>query len=381
MVHSPPELRVRAVDACPLFRWSAIAGLLLLVGCSGGSGGNPATLPSPPPGDGPQEVDESLVAGELTDANAELVARSSLQTLSDVVAVANIATAIAREYLYLVQAPGGFNPGTPGMPISQCTGSPDGFSIETNEVSRREFKAGFELPPGPVLHVALSNCDFEGVWISGFIEIAGITHLGSDPSGDGDWTLEAVLGLGPVEILHDNGTATSITDKMTYLATMQGGVLTTRITIAADPERGEMGGLNTQHYIAPLGANSAIVNHQFRPFRVRTVDDPNTGEYSLAIEPGPEGPSLLSRYTLRPIAEVLMEVETTTAARWEGGRPASYGDVPVAGEIRFVEQCDDCATLLATVQDDGVMLTVDTGTAITTRYSDWQTLLAPPPGP
>ena len=321
--------------------------------------------------------DEPRVIGSITSDNTVLLARSSLEMTSRLIVLGNIATAMLREHAGLLSGPE-FG----ASDIAQCAGSPDGYDFETNRVSHRRFAPGFALPAGPALRVSLSNCAIEGVLISGFIDITAIA-LSGDPGGPGDWSAQAVIASSPVEILHANGTATSITDQMRYTAGMTGGVLTTTLEVSADADAGMIGGLNAQHYAAPLNASSPTVNYQFRPFRIQTVEGPGSGPYSVTIGAHTEGASTLHRYTNNGDPGISLRIATTGAPIvWQEGRPTRYTDAPASGEIRLQDGCSSgCGSILVTVTGPSVSLIVEADGGVTTQSGDWGTLLSPPAAP
>lgn len=346
-----------------------LACLVLLLGACAGGGNDGSTGGGP---NGPQ------VIGSITSENAVPLARASLEMTSKLIAVGHIATAMVREHLDLLS---GQNFDT--SDIAQCAGSPDGYDVETNQISYRQLSPGFTLPGGPSLHIALSNCTIEGMLIgTGFIDVAAISFSG-DPTGPGDWSLQAVLALSPVEILHANGTGTSLTDRMNYTVTMNGGVLTTTLDVAADANLGLIGGLNAQHYTAPLTAFTPKVNYQFRPFRMRTVEDAGAETYSVTLGGHPEGASTLHRYVGNGDSGIKLRISTTNGLPilWQGGRPAHYTDMPASGEVRLEAACSGCGSVVAAVSGLTVGLIIEAGPSILTQFTDWATLLSTPSAP
>ncbi len=347
----------------------ACAGLLiLLTGCGGGeeeSGSNPDPGPPPPP-----------VSGDL-DAERVDLAHSALDVTSKLVMVSHIVNTMLRDHIVLVRAKNG-NP----LNIPQCAGSPHGYADETNRVSYRNIDWGYQLPAGPSLHVALSECTIDGVTISGTIDITRIQSNG-DPAGNDDWQVETEVWMGPVQIHNDNGTVTSFTDSYTHTANHTLNVLRTRIEVDADLDQGLIGGINVQHYTAPFSSDAAAINFQLRPFRVDTIEDANSGEYRVEITNHAEGPSTLSRYTNGANDEVLLRIRTQVnePLLWTTGRPDSHSQPPASGSVMLEETCAGCASMQASVVSDGVVLTITHGPSVTSGTIDWSTLLSPLPAP
>lgn len=351
----------------------ACAGLLvLLTGCGGGeeSGSGSGAGPDPEP-------EQPPVSGDL-DADTVNLAHSALDVTSKLVMVANIVNTMLREHIDLVDS-ADVDPRN----ILQCADSPQGYNFGSNQINYFYVNSGFGwLPAGPSLHVALSECTIEGLTITGAIDIANI-RVSGNPAGNGDWEVEAEVWLSPVQIHNDNGTETSLTDNYIHTVDHQLNVLSTRIEIAADPDAGLIGGLNGQHYAAPFTSDAAAINFQFRPFRIDTVEDSNTAEYRVEVTNHAEGPSMLSRYTNGGDDEVLLRIRTQANAPllWVSGRPASYAEPPASGELAIEETCGGCATMQASVVDDGIVLTVDHGDSVASGTLDWSLLLSPLPAP
>lgn len=340
---------------------TALAALLLLAGCSENQ------APLTPGGDGDDDAISSITA-----ENALALTGSSLDMIGKVVVVGNIANTLVQEHIDLLSGNE-----REARDIAQCADSPDGYANETNRIDYRVLSSGYAMPSGQSLHAGLSTCAIEGVTVSGFIDITAIDYQ----ANGADWQVEAEVFLNPVEILNGNGTQASLTDHMHYTAVMDNGVLTTTLAISADVDLGVIGGLNTQHYVPPIDPDTDFINYQFRPFRIRTVDDSNTGDYTVAIEEHAEGASMLIRYTSD--AEISLRISTTSdlPVLWQDGRPAQYDEVPASGEIQFTENCTGCGSILATVDSDGIILTVAAGSGVVTEEVPWTTLLAPPDAP
>lgn len=360
-----PQADPTKAPSCFSIAVAALVGLLLLAGCS--DGGMPVEPGSPPGGDEEEEV----ISGITVD-NARALTRASLDMISKLVIIGNISNTLLRQHIDLLSGPQRL-----GRDIVQCGG---GYDNETNRIDYREIAPGYWMPAGPSLHAGLLECAIEGITVSGFIDITAIVY--ESEGGFGDWSAEAEIFLNPIGVINGNGTQASLTDHMSYKATMVDGVLTTTLEIAADPGAGIIGGLNAQHYALPVSADTDYVNYQFRPFRIRTVDDPGTGYYTVAVEPHEAGSSALARYTNDPDAEINMRIETTPVLPilWQGGRPTRYDELPASGEIRFTESCSGCGSILASV-GDGVILTVSTSSGVVAENVPWAALLAPPGAP
>jgi hypothetical protein len=356
----------------------ACAGILtLLSGCGGGSEGGPEFSPAPSP---------NPVTGAISDnsndapasADPASLARSTLDITSKLVVVSSIVNTMLRDHIDLVQAED-----TAPRNIPQCASSPEGYDFETNQVSYRRINPGFMLPAGPSLHVALSQCVIEGLNVSGFIDITDIRTSGN-PAGNGNWQVEAEVWLSPVQIRNNNGTIASLTDSYVHSASRVSNAVATRIEIDADPGAGIIGGLNAQHYGVPFTSDNDAINFQFRPFRIDTVEDLDSGEYRVEISDHAEGTSTLSRYTNGADDEVLLRIRTEAdePLLWISGRPVSYTQPPVSGAVTLEEACADCATLRLSVAGSGeAVLSVEQDGSVTSSLLDWSLLLSPPPPP
>lgn len=341
---------------------AALVCLLLLAGCS------EKGLESVG-GDDNDDGDDAI--GNITAGNARVLTGSALDMIGKIAIVGNIANTLVQEHIDLLSGPE-----RTAHDVTQCGGP---YANETNRIDYREIAPGFRMPPGPSLHIALSQCTIESVAVSGFIDITAIDY----ESSGSDWQIDAEIFLNPVEILNDNGTQASLTDHMRYTATMEDGVLTTTLQISADANLGIIGGLNAQHYVAPINAGTRFVNYQFRPFRIHSIENPHTGEYRVAIEAHAEGASRLIRYTGSADPEIILQIATTAGlpVLWQGGRPAHYEEVPASGEISLAETCTGCGSILATINSSGVILTVTAEGGVVTEELPWATLIAPPGAP
>jgi hypothetical protein len=342
---------------------------LLLGGCSKSSGDPNLTPPNPP---------DSGAIDEITSENAQLLTRSSLDLISKLVTLGNIGVAMVKDSVDMLNSPG-LASGQSYIDIPECAAG--GYGFETNRIMYMHFDTGFRLPPGDALHVGFSNCALEGVLVDDtFIDIAGL-EISGDPTTSGNWSIEAVISLSPARIINSNSTHTSITDTMAMTVTRSNGVVTMTLAVGADADTGQIGGLNAQQFLMPQVSGARPVNYQLRPFYIRVIDDSNTQVYSLAVLAHPtEGGSTLNRYMSNPNSEIRLRIETNSSpVLWNTGRPDDYTDTPASGAVRLTEiDCTGCGNILATVQDDGVALTINDGAAVTTQFSDWSTLLSAP---
>lgn len=361
------------MSARVLYQGLVTASIFLVLGGCSKSGGDPNLGPPTPPGSG--------TIDEITADNAELLTRSSLDLIGKLVVIGNIAVAMVKDSIAMLNGPGLVSQQT-FIDIPECAASPDGYGFETNRITYMHFNPGFRLPPGDALHVAFSNCALEGVLVDDtFIDIAGL-DIGGDPSAaSGDWSIGAVISMSPARIINGNSTHTSITDTMTLTATRASGIVTMTLAVGTDAGSGQIGGLNAQQFLIPQVSGARPVNYQLRPFYIRTIDNLNSLSYTLAVLAHPtDGASALSRYMSNPSSEISLRIATnSTPVLWSGGRPEHYTDTPVSGAVRLTETgCTTCGNILATVQSDGVALTVNDGAAVTTGFSDWATLLSAP---
>lgn len=345
--------------------------LLLLVGCSTND-----TDPNPPSDD----PSDALTIERITSGNAELLTRSSLDLISKLVILGNIAVAMVKNSIEMLNSPGLVSLQT-SIDIPQCAAA--GFGLETNRITYWDIASGFRLPAGDALHVAFVNCTLEGVRVDDtFMDIAGLDISGDPSANTGSWSIEAVISLSPAHIINGNGTDTSITDTMGLTVTQSNGVVTMTLAVGADAGTGQIGGLNAQQFAVPQVSGVRPVNYQLRPFYIEAIDDSNTQIYSLAVQAHPsEGASVLNRYMSNPESTIRLRIATNSSpVLWDGGRPQRYTDIPQSGgAVRLTEiDCSTCGYILAAVQDDGVALTINDGSAVTTQFSEWATLLSAP---
>jgi hypothetical protein len=357
-----------------LLRLAVILPLTLLVGACSRSGGENAN-------------GNPLAIGGISADNAEMLARSALNMISEVIAMGNIATDMIELGTPIVGASGTSIAADHNLvvPIPPPSSShPDGCpgnGVEFNQISYLSFDPGFQLPPGDVLHVPLGGCQLEGVLVQdGFMDIAAV-EVTNDRSAlpQGPWTYEGVVSLGPIDLEYGNDTRASLTNKIGYSAQMAAGVLTTRLAIARDPDPGIpdiQGGLNAQHVLGSL-----TVNYQLRPFYIVTEEDGNDGSYRVDIGRNPDNQdSLLDRYTSSPNAEVILRVTTLDPVTWAGGRPSALTDLPTSGTVELAQtNCNSCgSSIRVTVTSEGVTMVVNYSGGTVTRDVDWATLLSPP---
>lgn len=359
----------------PLGMLTCAGFLTVLTGCGGGeSGPEFSAAPSPSPVTG-------AISDEFGDARAPddpvSLVRSTLDITSKLVVVSSAVNAMLRDHIDLV-----LEGDTSPRNIPQCASSPDGYDFETNQVSYRYLNPGFMLPAGPALHVALSQCVIEGLKISGFIDITDIRSNGN-PAGNGNWEVEAEVWLSPVQIRNNNGTIASLTDSYMHSVSRVSSVVSTRLEIGADLGAGIIGGLNAQHFAAPFTSDDAAINFQFRPFRIDTVEDLDSGEYRVEIEDHAEGLSTLSRYTNGADDEVLLRIQTDPdePLLWTSGRPVSFTQPPISGQVTLEEACAACTTMQIAVASGEAVLTVEEDGSVSSSLLDWSLLLSPPPPP
>ena len=317
----------------------------------GGGGGNPQAISG------------------ITADNAELLTRSSLEMISKVLVIGNIATRMIEIGLPIL------SDHSQVIDIPECPGG----STEANQISYLSFSPGFNLPPGDALHVALQDCQLENFLVTGFMDLAGLTvDTAGAPS---QWHYGSVFQVS-LTFLNTNNTYTWIGgDPITYSAVMSNGVLTT--TLRINPSTAPQGGLNASGPCADANncPGPTDVNFQIRPFYMVAVDDSNNGHYTVSIGPDPNNqPSVIDRYTQSPNAEILLRTATTgdNPILWTNGRPALYTDVPASGELQLTQTTCGACWILATVNNTGVTLTVSSGGSMTTKSSDWTTLLSTP---
>jgi hypothetical protein len=350
---------------------AAVCLLPLLAACSehGSGGGSGGVVP---PGGGP-----SIITSIDADS-AVLVTQSSLDMIGKMVVIGNLTNK-------MVEYGAGLLIGAGGTPVNIPDCASSGYGPSTNQISYQVTDPGFNFPPGPRLDVGLVDCAMDGVPFDGMLYITGVTRSGN-PAGSGDWSVSAVVVLGPIDIGNGNGNGTkmTVTDKFVYTANKVSGVLTTTLAMAADAGAGQIGGLNAEHFY-DTSDPTLVVDYQLRPFYIVLVDDSNSGEYSVAVPASnpvpPEGDSLLDRYTTNPSGEIKLRVATTPGAPilWQGGQPTDLADTPASGEIRFTEaDCSTCGSIIATVQSGGVSLAINDGSSVTTQSRTWSSLFNAP---
>lgn len=331
------------------------------------------------PGGGSGAPADPLAVDEITAENALPLSRSSMDLVSRLVLIGHIAIAMVKDGMVVLNDPdraqGDF------VNIPECASSPAGYGQETNQLTYMVYGEGFRLPAGDALHVPFAECTVEGNLIdNSFLDIAGLEISGDPSATSGNWGIEAFLSLGPMQFINGNGTKTSITDNMTLTATRTGGVLNMTLSVGADAGGGLTGGLNAQLLSDPPISGVRAINYQLRPFYLVVSDDANAQEYTVSVQSHPtDGASTLSRYVSNPNSEIILRVATPSPVRWDTGRPEDFSATPASGEVRLSETgCSGCGSILATVQDDGVALTVNDGAAVTTQFSDWATLVSSP---
>ncbi len=360
-------MKVRAI--CQLLVPLGIA--LLLAACSSSETATPG-------GDSSSPTDP-LAIDEITSENALSLTQSSLDVVSRLVIIGHVAIAMVKDGMVVLNDSGRTQGDLVNIP--ECASSPAGYGPETNQITYMVFGDGFRLPAGEALHVPFTECTVEGNLVdNSFLDIAGL-DISGDPSADsGSWSIEAFLSLGPVQFINDNGTLTSITDNMTMTATRSNGVLSMTLAVGSDVGNGQIGGLNAQLLSYPSITGVRAINYQLRPFYLIVTENANTGEYTVAVQSHPtDGASILNRYVSNPSSEIPLRVATTSPVRWNSGRPDDFSNTPASGEVQFSEiSCSDCGSILATVQGNGVALTINDGAAITSDIVEWATLVSPP---
>lgn len=346
--------------------------LMLLGGCSSSE--------TRMPGDDNGNPDDPLAVDEITSENAVMLSRSSLDLVSRLVVIGHIAIAMVRDSMDIMNNPSRVQGDLVNIP--ECASSPAGYGPETNRITYMVFGDGFRLPAGDALHVALAQCTVEGNLLdNSFVDIAGLEISGDPSAASGNWSIEAFISLGPVQFINDNGTLTSITDNIIMTASRSSGVTTMTLAVGSDAGTGQVGGLNAQLMSYPPVSGVRAINYQLRPFYLVVTDDANTQEYSVAVQSHPtDGASILNRYVSNPSSEILLRVSTNSSpVLWSAGRPDDFSDTPAAGAVRFSEtDCTSCGSILATVQGDGVALTINDGAAVTSDIVEWADLVAPP---
>lgn len=333
-------------------------------GPGNGSGGGNGNGEPPPP--------EPTPISEITDEEAILLTRSVMAMSGRFALIGDIAAEMVRSGAGLLDGP--FEQ---RMAIPECADSPAGTDNETNEFRYWNVSAGdFGLPPGNALTAAFTDCVINGFELSGFLHIAAINRSG-DLSGS-NWSLTATVAMSPIEIVNGNQTVTSFTDDFNFSASRAGNVLTVTMEADQEPNEGPLGGVNAQHHLSPAMNNQYAVNYQFRPFRSVIVDDDDSGEYRVSIEPhSTDGTSRLERYTSTPPGEINVTVATAglLPITWAGGKPQSYLERPDSGEVSLV---DGSRSLVAAVDGEAVTLTLTIDGAVTAETMDWEELLTAP---
>lgn len=354
-----------------------LAAFLLLGSCSKSSSRNDGIGPTPGNDPGTAGDPSSILPisiDQITTENAELLTRSMMSMIGRLAAIGEVTTTVVLKGAGLLTNPSRQPGDAVGMPECNDALEP---GPGTNQISFEINQPGFFVPPGQALRAAFSQCSIEGFLVNGTVEVAAISYGGDLASEVANWELQATAVLGPFQIHNPNGTQTSYTDKYKYRVARSGSVLTTDLEIAADPDTGVIGGLNAQHFLTLPTTSQSVVNYQFRPFRLRTVDNADTGEYTVIVQASPEGDSLLNRYTATPSGEIKLTVATAGLSPivWLSGKPESHLEVPAAGEIGFVE---NGRSIVATVESDGVLLTITIGGSVTTETIEWTELLTAP---
>lgn len=355
-------------------RYQAIVlmGISLLVGgCSSSKTGMPDGDPSTPT--------DPLAVDEITSENALALSRSSLDVVTRLVVIGHIAIAMVKDGMVVLGDPDRAQGDLVNIP--ECASSPAGYGPETNRITYMVYGEGFRLPAGDSLHVPFAQCTVEGNLVdNSFLDIAGLEISGDPSAASGNWSIEALLSLGPMQFINDNGTLTSITDSMTMTATRSNGVLSMTLAVGADVGSGQTGGLNAQLLSHPFIPGVRAINYQLRPFYLAVSQNGNSGDYAVSVQSHPtDGASILNRYVSNPGSEIPLRVVTTSPVLWDTGRPDDLSDTPASGAVRLSEtNCSNCGSILATVQSDGVALTVNDGAAVTTDIIDWATLVSPP---
>ncbi len=329
----------------------------------GGGGGGGEGEPPPP---------EPTPISEITDEDAILLARSVMAMSGRFALIGDIAVGMIQSGAGLLDGP---IEGT--MVIPECADSPAGTGPSMNEFRYWNVSSGnFDLPAGNVLTAAFTDCVINGFGLTGFLHIAAINRSG-DLSGS-NWSLAATVALSPFQIDNGNQTVTSYTDDFSFTAVRAGNVLTVTMEADQEPNEGPLGGVNAQHHLSPSMINQYAVNYQFRPFRTVLVDDADSGEYRVSIEPhSTDGISRLERYTTTPPGEINVTVATSglLPITWTAGKPQSYLERPTSGEISLV---DGNRSLVATVDGDAVTLTLTVDSAVTAETIPWEQLLTAP---
>lgn len=328
---------------------------------NGGTGGN-----GEPPADEPTPI------SEITTDNALLLTRSSLAMIGQLVIIGDIANAMVHRGAHLLVDDSDRSP----VNLDECN-HPEESGPGFNQLTFVNNASGFFIPPGPGLRASFTDCEIENQLVSGALDIAAVTYSGEPGSAFNDWSLTAIVVMGPIEFTHPNATLTTFTDKFAFHAQRDNGILTVDIAIAADPDAGMTGGVNAQHFLSQAKQNQYAINYQFRPFQTTTTDNGASDEYSVVIRSHADGASRLERYTTTPFSEIQLTASTDpdNPLIWQGGKPASYTDTPDSGEVEFSE---GDGRIQATVNAEGVILTINDGAAVTTQSVDWETLLSPP---
>ena len=370
------------------------AGLLALGLSACGGGGSNNTLPldsfNQPVGDAPaspngarQDTAQTAPASDATSAagtlisadNAALLTRSTLDILAKLIGVSRFVTAMVGDGAPLIVVDNARS-GTI-VAASACQGS------GRNRVTFAIFQPGHFLPPGKNLNAALDHCLSGEDEMSGFMDLSAIQVTG-DPAGTGDWRVSGVLSFSGLAFHNGDGTETLFTNKLDFSVEQATGVLTTTLNIAT---------MNAEHVLDA----QTHVNYLLEPFYLRTVSDANAGSYRIVIGPPPAAAaSILNRYTTRAepdgqggtlwrsIGDDIELVVNTQAdpLAWNIPQPDLRREVPVAGVVRLSDRTGS-HRIDATVDGGGngvVILHIDSGSAVTSQFADWQTLLTTPRG-
>lgn len=345
---------------------------VLLLGACSTEGVDSSSAVAQPLG---EESPASVLLSAVTADDAGLLARSVLDTAGKLATIGEITREMIVRGAPLLA--GDFVPNASDAVIAmpECNAG-----IEpgpgSNQLSYAFYSGGFDVPAGNALRAEFEQCEVGGLLIDGTLHIAAIGFGGDVASTVNDWSFTATVVMGPIEIYNADGSLSTYTDEFRYTAVRSGGALRIDMEVGAEPGAGITGGLNAQHHPEQLIDNSNAINYQFRPFAITSVDNGDSGEYTLAVRAHTtDGISRLERYTNTPASEIRLTVASVGDILWQGGKPGAYTQTPDSGAIAL--NADD-GGILVTVEAGGVILTVNDGGAVTTQTVDWSELLSTP---
>ncbi len=343
--------------------------VLSLSACLGeGEGSSPPSSPTASGSFAPSSLSTIMADDAL------LLAQSTLDAIGKLAAIGEVTQEMIRRGAPLLG--GDFTPNAPDaiVDLPECNAAIEPGPGE-NRLGYAFYQGGFDVPAGPALRAEFAQCTVANLLIDGTLHIADVSFSGDIASAVSDWSFAATVVMGPIEIHNADGSLSTYTDEFRYTAVRTGGVLRVDMEVAAEPGAGIVGGVNAQHHREQVFDNNSAVNYQFRPFAITSVDDADSGEYTLAIRAhGTDGASRLERYTNVPASTIQLTIANTADIVWQS-KPENHGETPSAGAIVLSTGADN---ILVTVAAGGAVLTVNDGGAVNTQMVDWDTLLTTP---